>query len=157
MDRRVALNPETPMPKGDVAEIFRDQCTFQPQFADQKLQSKVQSMTICIYRRLDKPTDCFSDEHICPDALGGDFLPPLWRTNDVCQNCNNMSGAYVDGAFIKSWMGDAERARRARLSISRLIEQALFPLIAHQLNTAPNPALTELAAKRTDPSTLPPC
>jgi hypothetical protein len=79
------------------------------------------SMKTCIYCGLDKPDDAFSDEHIWPDALGGDHLPPLWRTDDVCVNCNNMSGVFVDGSFIKSWMGAAERSTGARdyLSPSR--------------------------------------
>jgi HNH endonuclease len=72
----------------------------------------------CIYCGLDKPDDTFSDEHIWPDALGGDFLPSLWRTDDVCQNCNNMSGVFVDGSFIKSWLGSAERATGAREYLS---------------------------------------
>jgi HNH endonuclease len=68
----------------------------------------------CIYCGLDKPNSNFSDEHIWPEALGGDFLPPLWRTDDVCRECNNMSGIFVDGAFIKSWITNAERTIGAR-------------------------------------------
>ena len=65
------------------------------------------------YCGLEKPRDEFSDEHIWPDALGGDHLPDLWRTHDVCIKCNSMSGLRVDGAFIKSWIGAAERATGA--------------------------------------------
>ncbi|MGX7744801.1 HNH endonuclease [Rhodopseudomonas parapalustris] len=66
-------------------------------------------MRTCIYCGVDKPEVEFSDEHIWPDALGGDFLPPFWRTNDVCGTCNNLSGVFVDGAFIKGFFGSAER------------------------------------------------
>lgn len=66
-------------------------------------------MKTCIYCGIEKSEDKFSDEHIWPDALGGDFLPPLWRTNDVCETCNSLSGVFVDGAFIKGFFGSAER------------------------------------------------
>ena len=66
-------------------------------------------MTVCLYCENEKPDGEFSDEHIWPDALGGDWLPAFWRTSEVCQTCNNMSGLFVDGAFIKSWVGNAER------------------------------------------------
>lgn len=71
-------------------------------------------MKHCIYCGLDKPPEEFSDEHIWPDALGGDFLPDdVWRTDDVCQKCNSLSGVYVDGAFIRSWVGKAELSRNS--------------------------------------------
>jgi hypothetical protein len=72
----------------------------------------------CIYCGLDKPDDEFSDEHIWPDALGGDHLPTLWRTDDVCACCNHMSGLFVDGYFVKSWIGFAERSTGAREYLS---------------------------------------
>lgn len=66
-------------------------------------------MKTCVYCGEDKPDDDFSDEHIWPDALGGDLLPrDVWRTDDVCQRCNSLSGVFIDGAFIRSWMGQAE-------------------------------------------------
>jgi HNH endonuclease len=55
-------------------------------------------------------TKPFSDEHIWPDALGGDYLSPFWRTDDVCAKCNSISGVFIDGSFIKSWPITAERA-----------------------------------------------
>lgn len=67
-------------------------------------------MKTCIYCGLDKSDDEFSDEHIWPDALGGDFLPTFWRTDDVCGPCNSMSGVFVDGAFIKSFFVANERS-----------------------------------------------
>lgn len=70
-------------------------------------------MKTCFYCGEDKDASEFSDEHIWPDALGGDYLPDFWRTDDVCQKCNNLSGLYVDGAFIKGWAGAAERATGA--------------------------------------------
>jgi hypothetical protein len=64
----------------------------------------------CVYCGKDTPLANFSDEHIWPDALGGDSLDPFWRTEDVCKRCNNLSGLFVDGAFIKGMFGSSERA-----------------------------------------------
>ncbi len=64
---------------------------------------------LCLYCGVEKSEDEFSDEHIWPDALGGDYLPhDVWRTDNVCQKCNSVSGVFVDGAFIRSWIGKAE-------------------------------------------------
>lgn len=68
---------------------------------------------LCIYCGQEKPSSEFSDEHIWPDALGGDHLPDFWRTKDVCQNCNSMSGVFVDGSFIRGWAGSMERGSGA--------------------------------------------
>lgn len=65
---------------------------------------------LCIYCTAEKDEAEFSDEHIWPNALGGDFLGNLWRTRNVCARCNSISGVFVDGAFIKSWIGNAERS-----------------------------------------------
>lgn len=67
-------------------------------------------MRTCIYCGQQKADNEFSDEHIWPDALGGDFLDRFWRTDDVCARCNSASGVYVDGAFIKSFFISGERA-----------------------------------------------
>jgi hypothetical protein len=75
-------------------------------------------MKTCIYCGKDKPDDAFTTEHIWPDALGGNLLPDMWRTDDVCTDCNSTSGLFVDGSFIKSWMGNAERAFGAREYLS---------------------------------------
>ncbi|GAA3075293.1 hypothetical protein GCM10010520_23020 [Rhizobium viscosum] len=66
-------------------------------------------MRTCLYCDAQKSEESFSDEHIWPNALGGDFLPrDVWRTDDVCQSCNSLAGVFVDGAFIRSWVGQAE-------------------------------------------------
>lgn len=69
-------------------------------------------MKTCIYCGKDKQDEEFSDEHIWPDALGGDFLLDFWRT-DVCQSCNSLCGLFVDGSFIRSGAGRAERGTGA--------------------------------------------
>ncbi|UWQ38459.1 HNH endonuclease [Leisingera aquaemixtae] len=67
----------------------------------------------CVYCGKIKQANEFSHEHIWPDALGGDHLPSFWKTDDVCRSCNNMSGVFVDGAFIKSFPVTGERAHDA--------------------------------------------
>lgn len=83
-------------------------------------------MKTCIYCGRSKPDEEFSDEHIWPDGLGGDFLPPLWMSDDVCRTCNNLSGLYVDGSFIKGWAGAAERATGAREYLNRAGPKAVI-------------------------------
>jgi hypothetical protein len=97
-------------------------------------------MKTCIYCGEDKNACEFSDEHIWPDALGGDYLPDFWHTDDVCQKCNNLSGLYVDGVFIKSWAGMAERASGAHEYLS--VDdpgRAVLPL--HYLGKLPHPLI----------------
>lgn len=77
-----------------------------------------EATTTCYYCGLCKVKSEFSDEHIWPDALGGDFLAQFWRTTEVCAKCNSMSGVFVDGAFIRGWAGSAERGHDARLYLS---------------------------------------
>lgn len=69
--------------------------------------------TTCIYCEKEKPKENFSTEHIWPQSLGGETLPEFWQTNKVCGQCNNLSGLFVDGAFVKSWFGSAERSTDA--------------------------------------------
>jgi hypothetical protein len=65
----------------------------------QGVQDPKVPMRRCIYCDRDTDSD-FTDEHIWPDGLGGDYLPKdVWRTNDVCGKTNNLCGLYVDGSF----------------------------------------------------------
>ncbi len=72
------------------------------------MTGKVQSF-VCSYCLCSKPVAEQSDEHIWPEALGGDPLGSPWRTRNVCGRCNSLAGQWVDGAFIKSWIGTHER------------------------------------------------
>jgi hypothetical protein len=87
------------------------------------------AMRTCVYCGDEKEEKEFSDEHIWPDALGGDHLNNFWRTDDVCRGCNSASGVYVDGAFIKSFAGAAERSDSALeyVTVSRP-EKVVLPL-----------------------------
>lgn len=107
---RVVECADTPEIRGMIAKVRHLVRVVRPDTA-----GSGESMKTCIYCGFEKADDEFSDEHIWPDALGGDFLPAdLWRTNDVCRRCNSLSGVFVDGAFIRSWLGNAERASGAR-------------------------------------------
>jgi HNH endonuclease len=91
---------------------------------------------LCIYCAQNKPRSDFSDEHIWPQALGGDPLSSFWRTNDVCAQCNSMSGVFVDGAFIRGWAGSAERTHDTNqyLSLDDPTKSAPPPNYLGQLN-----------------------
>lgn len=85
-------------------------------------------MTTCIYCEKEKPKEQFSNEHIWPQALGGDTLPVFWQTSEVCGQCNNLSGLFVDGAFVKSWFGSAERSTDSLYAESKPPSKLILPL-----------------------------
>ncbi len=66
-------------------------------------------MITCIYCNEEKKESEFSEEHIWPEALGGDCLSDFWRTKNVCRRCNSISGLFVDGEFIKGIGGNIEQ------------------------------------------------
>lgn len=45
-----------------------------------------------------------SVEHIWPKAIGAMNSPDFFTTDKVCNKCNHISGVYVDGKFLKSYM-----------------------------------------------------
>ncbi|WP_274063376.1 HNH endonuclease [Vibrio parahaemolyticus] len=61
-------------------------------------------MKICIYCRQEKEVDNFSLEHVIPQFLGGSQAPDHLKTRDVCKDCNNNLGLFVDAAFEKDFM-----------------------------------------------------
>ncbi|CAM2008981.1 HNH endonuclease [Acanthopleuribacter pedis] len=70
---------------------------------------------ICIYCNEQKEEKEFSLEHIFPDALGGALMDDnIFKTRQVCRRCNSISGRFVDGLFIKSWLSVAARAESSR-------------------------------------------
>lgn len=86
-------------------------------------------MKTCLYCNEQKNDNEFSDEHVWPNALGGDFLPKdIWRTDEVCQRCNNMCGLFVDGEFIRSWFGQAERSSGSLEYLAGKKEATAIPL-----------------------------
>lgn len=57
----------------------------------------------CIYCLGQSGEPKFSLEHIWPRALGGVFMPKLFKTDQVCIRCNSRAGQFVDASFLKSW------------------------------------------------------
>lgn len=55
-----------------------------------------------------------SEEHIWPQALGGDFGPPLFITRQVCKKCNDLAGQWVDRAFLRNFFTSGERSKTSR-------------------------------------------
>ena len=66
--------------------------TPRPDYQESEISLADPELMRCYYCGFEKPPSDFSDEHIWPDALGGDALPSFWRTNNVCRACNSMSG-----------------------------------------------------------------
>lgn len=56
----------------------------------------------CLYCNLEKQEEEFSLEHFWPQRLGGALCSALFKTRDVCRDCNSLAGLFVDGPFVKS-------------------------------------------------------
>jgi len=85
-------------------------------------------MKRCLYCCQEKDKSEFSEEHIIPQAIGGN-LSPLnpFKTTDVCNRCNNLCGLFIDSAFIKNWITQAGRLQDAMRYI-KFTKDAIFPL-----------------------------
>src|SRR5712664_1970731 len=59
---------------------------------------------LCAYCLKDKSQKDFSLEHIFPDALGGNLCRSDLEIDRVCARCNNLSGLFIDGNFLRSWL-----------------------------------------------------
>ena len=83
---------------------------------------------ICLYCKKEKPDNEFSQEHILPRGVGGnlDTYNPF-SINDVCGRCNNLSGLFIDGPFIKSWFINNYRADVAK-KYCHLTDKTVLPL-----------------------------
>lgn len=82
---------------------------------------------ICLYCDRDKPEKEFSQEHILPQAIGGNLLNNPLSIRNVCNRCNNLSGLFIDGPFIKSWFINNSRADAAK-RFCHLTPQTILPL-----------------------------
>ena len=83
---------------------------------------------LCVYCGLRKPESEFSLEHIFPDRLGGNLCSELFKTNNVCERCNNLAGLFVDGVFIKSWFRTNFDAAAAREYLDLDAKDSFEPL-----------------------------
>ncbi|GAB7521537.1 HNH endonuclease [Paraburkholderia sp. 2C] len=83
----------------------------------------------CLYCGTDKPISEFSLEHIFPDSLGGSLCSDIFKTRQVCQRCNNLSGLFIDGPFIRSWFRNNQDAMAAREYLTLDGSDSTLPLI----------------------------
>ena len=61
------------------------------------------SSFVCLYCGHDKPQSEESLEHAIPQFMGGEFAPPQYMLRNVCKQCNNRLGLFVDASYAKSW------------------------------------------------------
>ncbi|NCC23332.1 MAG: HNH endonuclease [Alphaproteobacteria bacterium] len=61
-------------------------------------------MKNCIYCHESKSDDEFSLEHVIPQFMGGALVSDKLKTRDVCRQCNNNLGLFVDAAFEKDFL-----------------------------------------------------
>lgn len=57
----------------------------------------------CLYCGHDKPKSEASLEHAIPQFMGGEFAPQQYMLRNVCKQCNNRLGLFVDASYAKSW------------------------------------------------------
>jgi len=68
----------------------------------------------CLYRNWSKCTNTTSQEHVLPQALGGNIKSANpFAIRNICSECNSLCGLYIDGPFIRSWFTQGDRARFA--------------------------------------------
>lgn len=60
-------------------------------------------MRRCIYCRQLVERSELTLEHVIPQFLGGACAPDRFKTRDVCKDCNNNLGLFVDAGFEKDW------------------------------------------------------
>ena len=85
-------------------------------------------MKRCLYCDQEKSESEFSEEHVLPQAVGGNLSPRNpFKTSDVCRRCNNLCGWFLDAGFIKNWFTQAGRAEEARRRV-RFDQNTIFPL-----------------------------
>ena len=82
----------------------------------------------CLYCNKEKGISEFSEEHVIPQAIGGNLSPTNpFKTSDVCRRCNNTCGSFVDAAFIKNWFTQFSISEVA-LKRTGFSQKAVFPL-----------------------------
>lgn len=81
----------------------------------------------CIYCGRREHAAKFSLEHIFPDAFGGTLCNELFKTRNVCQNCNSLCGIWVDAPVIKNWFSQ-NVSFKAALEFVDLEKGSILPL-----------------------------
>lgn len=87
------------------------------------------NMPLCLYCNREKEEDQFTREHILPREIGGALTPTNpFVIHNVCERCNTLSGLFIDGPFVKSWLMHNQRANNAKKHI-KLSNYTVLPLI----------------------------
>ncbi|HFK4651086.1 TPA: HNH endonuclease [Serratia marcescens] len=61
------------------------------------------ALSVCIAGLINKPKSEESLEHAIPQFMGGEFAPQQYMLRNVCKQCNNRLGLFVDASYAKSW------------------------------------------------------
>lgn len=86
-------------------------------------------MNKCIICR--EETNNFSDEHVIPDSLGGNY-----HIKTVCKNCNSHLGLYVDAPLVNHWYSEFVRFKDSILGKSGKIPNPLASKVASFKNNS---------------------
>lgn len=82
----------------------------------------------CPYCGRDLALSDETKEHVIPRHIGGNIEPLNPFSVPACRQCNNRCGAYVDGAFVRSWLVHNQRAANARRFLE-LSDSSALPLV----------------------------
>ncbi|QDI34388.1 HNH endonuclease [Serratia marcescens] len=83
---------------------------------------------VCLYCGLNKPKSEESLEHAIPQFMGGEFAPQQYMLRNVCKQCNNRLGLFVDASYAKSWFVTNGLSIAAHRLYTSLIDQPI-PLV----------------------------
>lgn len=82
----------------------------------------------CLYCGDEKSENEKSLEHAIPQFMGGEFAPQQYMLQNVCKQCNNRLGLFVDAAYAKSWFVTNGLSIAAHKLYTTLTDQPL-PLV----------------------------
>lgn len=80
---------------------------------------------VCLYCGHDKLRSEESLEHAIPQFMGGEFAPPQYMLRNVCKQCNNNLGLFVDASYAKSWFVTNGLSVAARRLYTKLADPPL--------------------------------
>lgn len=88
---------------------------------------------VCLYCGHAKLKSEESLEHAVPQFMGGDFAPQQYMLRNVCEQCNNRLGLFVDASYAKSWWVTNGLSIAARRLYTGLIDLPL-PMVCMGLS-----------------------
>ncbi|MCH7351278.1 MULTISPECIES: HNH endonuclease [unclassified Acinetobacter] len=79
----------------------------------------------CLYCGSDKQQSESSLEHAIPQFMGGECAPKKFQLTNVCRQCNNGLGLWVDASYAKSWFVTNQMAEAAQLLCTKVEDPGL--------------------------------